>query len=722
MAVRAAGAGFSHMAQSDRAGWDGRYTGAPMSTRAEVAVLGLLPLGLLAARALALDGPAVWCAAAIVVLVPGWAAVRLLRLERHVGMSGAIPVAFGLGLAVWTMPLAVAFLFTLPFGYPLAAVLILGWGGMAYALRRPLALEAVPLVEIAAGAASSVAFAFLTWRLSTGVVGDALFHVGRMRKIERVDGLSLTSISSFEDGAPHAGYAFPLLHAAWAGVARVAGVDAGTAFIQLAPLCGLAAILGIYAMTQRLTGWRLAGYLAAAVAAWDLCTLINGLIMQINQPPPFAFFVLAPAVVILFLASLRGVLLGAYASAAVIAVIALVHPTYAIPCLALMAGILAGSWRAHLAAARSAGVAIAVSGVATAAIAGWIWWVAIRGGERREIITHSDEFVHDGARALLMYPWAPVFGRGYVLVAIVACILLVRYRRTLPAAGAMLGMLGLLLMPGVNTAVMAVVGMGQFHRFWQLVPWPVALAAAACVVARLLGRWSIAAAVALAALLLALRAEPDFWREPASWVIVLAIAATVAALIREPRRDIDRGPWWAASLLIAAMLVAPIQHSGGTVLDEARAGPHRPPRADLAVGLTQGVAVWFRKHDQPLPVVMGEEHRLFELVGEAPVYAVGLPEARTRAEPKIDTAGRRQDSQRFFDPATSQQERLDLLSRWDVTHVLIDLEDQSDVAGAIMALPGLAEVYRDDRFVILRAAPCIAERSCPVSATGATST
>ncbi len=205
---------------------DGRYTGAPMSTRAEVAVLGLLPLGLLAARALALDGPAVWCAAAIVVLVPGWAAVRLLRLERHVGMSGAIPVAFGLGLAVWTVPLAVAFLFTLPFGYPLAAVLIIGWGGMAYALRRPLALEPVPLVEIAAGAASSVAFAFLTWRLSTGVVGDALFHVGRMRKIERVDGLSLTSISSFEDGAPHAGYAFPLLHAAWAGVARAAGVDA----------------------------------------------------------------------------------------------------------------------------------------------------------------------------------------------------------------------------------------------------------------------------------------------------------------------------------------------------------------------------------------------------------------------------------------------------------------------------------------------------------------
>jgi hypothetical protein len=286
----------------------------------------------------------------------------------------------------------------------------------------------------------------------------------------------------------------------------------------------------------------------------------------------------------------------------------------------------------------------------------------------------------------------------------------------------MLGMLALLLVPGVNTAIMGVVGMGQFHRFWQLLPWPVALAAAACVLARLLGRWSIAVAVLLGALLVVLREEHGFWREPTSWVVVIAIAGTIAALIREPRRDIERGPWWAASLLIAATLLGPMLHSGEAVLDQARAGPHRAPRSDLVVGLTPGVAVWFRHHDQPIPVVMGEEHRLFELVGEAPVYAVGLPEARTRAEPKIDTAGRRQDSQRFYDPATSPQERLGLLRRWDVTHVLVDLQDQSDVAGQIMALPGLAEVYRDGRFVILRAAPCIADRSCPVSATGATAT
>src|SRR5206468_4111634 len=154
-------------------------------------------------------------------------------------------------------------------------------------------------------------------------------------------------------------------------------------FVDLAPLCGLAAILGIGAMASALTGWRVAAYLAAVPAAWDLCTLINGLIMQINQPPPFAFFVLTPAVILVFMAALRGVLLGAYGAAAVVMVIALVHPTYAIPCLAIMAGITAWSWRAHLAVARSAVVALAVSTAAASVIAAWIWWVAIRGGERR---------------------------------------------------------------------------------------------------------------------------------------------------------------------------------------------------------------------------------------------------------------------------------------------------------------------------------------------------
>ena len=88
---------------------------------------------------------------------------------------------------------------------------------------------------------------------------------------------------------------------------------------------------GAFAVARSLTGWRTAGYLASAVLAWDLVTLINGLIMQVNQPPVFTFFVLTPAAILLFIAAMRGSRSAAWATMAAVTVIALVHPTYAAP-------------------------------------------------------------------------------------------------------------------------------------------------------------------------------------------------------------------------------------------------------------------------------------------------------------------------------------------------------------------------------------------------------
>jgi len=380
-----------------------------------------------------------------------------------------------------------------------------------------------------------------------------------------------------------------------------------------------------------------------------------------------------------------------------------VHPTYSVPCLAIAAGMAAGSWRAHLRMPPIALEALAASAVVSGLVAVWIWWVAIDGGQRRAVITHGDEFVHRGAHAYLMYPWAPVFGRGYVLVAVFALVLLVRYRDLLPAAGAMLGLLVVLLLPGLNTLVISVVGMGQFHRFWQVLPWPEVLAAAACVAARWLGaRRGVAAALLLALVLYRLRGMHSFWREPTSVLVVLGILAAAVALVPRPRRMVDRGPWWIAALLVAAVLFAPIHHGGSRVLDSARAGPHRTPRADLVPQLTPDVARYFRSLKGPAPVVLGEEHRVFELVAYANVYAAALPEARSRAEPKVDTTDRLDDEQRFFDAATTIAERSDILKRWDVDYVLVDLRDQAAIAPAILGQPELRVVYRGPRFVILR--------------------
>jgi hypothetical protein len=149
-------------------------------------------------------------------------------------------------------------------------------------------------------------------------------------------------------------------------------------------------------------------------------------------------------------------------------------------------------------------------------------------------------------------------------------------------------------------------------------------------------------------------------------------------------------------------MVGPVVHGVSRVADEARDGPHRAPRADLATVLTPDVWRYFRAHPGPPPVVLGEEHRVFELLAYADVYAAALPEARSRAEPKENTQARRQLEQAFFDPDTSSARRTQILKQLDVDYVLLDTRGQAAVAPQILAQPGLTVVYRGPRFVILR--------------------
>jgi hypothetical protein len=149
-------------------------------------------------------------------------------------------------------------------------------------------------------------------------------------------------------------------------------------------------------------------------------------------------------------------------------------------------------------------------------------------------------------------------------------------------------------------------------------------------------------------------------------------------------------------------MYGPVKRGEARVVDEARAGPHRPARADLATQLTPDVWSWFRRLHGPPPVVLGEEHRVFELLAYADAYAAALPEARSRAEPKVDTGTRRQLVDRFFTPGTSVAERDAVLRQLDVDYVLLDTQGQASVAPAILAQPDLKVVYRGPRFVILR--------------------
>jgi hypothetical protein len=679
--------------------------------RWELLGLAVLAACLAAGRGLGLDALAVWAAAGLVGLAPGWFLLRAMSAERELGRAGAAPAAAALSLAVWAPPLALAYAFGLTLTVVLAAV-IAATAGLVALVRAPPAIPRAGLGEQAAGAVSVAAFAYVSWRISTPVVGDALFHVGLMRKLTDASGLSFAAVSPFLHGPPNAGYAFPLLHAAFAGIGRLAGTDPVTTFRYLQPACAALAITAAYALAHALTGWRAAGYLAAALTAWDLFSLINGLVMQINQPPPFTLWVLTPAALLLFWLEIRHARRAAPATAAAVAVIAFVHPTYAIPWLAIAAGMLVGAWRAGLPGLRTPLGTLALTTGVTGAVAGWLWAIAIRGGHRHVFLSHADEFVIRSGRAIIMQPWAPVFQRGYVLLAIAALPWLVRYRRTLPIAGAMAGLLALLLIPGVNTAVIRLVGMGQFHRFWQPLPWPAAAAALACAAAVRLGWLSWPVAAVLAVVLHEARGRDLVWQTPASVAVVLALAATVWVLTRRPVRDHLAGGGTAGAVALVVAVLAPyVYHWGPVVRDEAEAGPYRSPPAFETVRLTPGAIRFFRHAPVPDPVVLAQPDRAFELFGFADVRVADLPEARTRALPRLDEAGRNRLEQSFFSPETTPARRAQILRGMRVDYVMLDLRDQPpDVLRRILRDPGLRLVYRDrpdepshlGRFAILR--------------------
>jgi hypothetical protein len=682
--------------------------------RGELIALIALAACLVAGRALAWDALAVWAAAGLLLVAPGWCALRAVGLEADLGRAGAAPVAAALSLAVWTPPLAAAYLLGLTLTFVIAAV-IAATALLALAVRgAPLALPRAGAVEVAGGALATGAFAYLAWRISTPVVGDALFHVGLMRRLGDVSSLSFASVSPFLHGPPNAGYALPVLQGAFEGVAKLAGADPVVAFRYLLPPCAGLAIASAYALARALTGWRSAGYLAAAMTAWDLCSLINGLVLQINQPPPFSLWVLTPAALLLFWLEIRHSRRAALATVSCVAVIAFVHPTYAIPCLAIAAGMLAGAWRAGLPDLRAPLGTLVAMTATVGGIAGWIWWEAIRGGHRHPVLSHADEFVIRSGKAVVMYPWAPVFGRGYVLLAILAMVWLVRYRPLLPAVGGAAALLVVLLLPGLNTLLIDAVGMGQFHRFWQALPWPVIGAAGACTAGVVLGRWSWAVAVVLAVAFHEVRGVDQFWHWPVGIAVVLALIATLLRL-RLPIRDrLPGGASPAAVVLVAGALAAFVANWAPTVWREARAGPYRGPPAFQTVEATPGAIAFFRDLDGPPPVVLAAPDRAFELFGLAGVRTATLPEARTRALPRLDESERNHLGQAFFSPESTDARRLEVLRALRVDYVVVDLRDQPpDTVSAVLRDPALEAVYRDPpavpshlgRFVILRVRP-----------------
>ncbi len=674
------------------------------------AALGLLTAGVVACRVggALLPGPAAaGIGFALGLGLPGAALLRALGLDARLGALGSLVVLPTAGLVAWVAPLAVALTIGLPLGWVLwptlaasALVLALAPGIGLHVAVRPAAVAATATLAMAAVASR--------WQ-PPYLTGDAFFHAGRVRKLLDLPELSFSGVSAYHHGTVHAGYAFPLLHAVQAVAIRLAGLEPSAAYLDLVAVSAALIPITVFA-AGRSVGGQTVGACAAAIAVWDVTGGGGRALVAIEQPGAFVFVLLFPAAVYL-IAELHRTPDDRRVAAAIcgsVLVVALIHPTYALVLLAVLAAAVVAThrgWRM-----------LAVGVAETAVVFVVIWAAALRGAPRGAGRTEAtgDFWTVSGNVLALAGDWI-VHNRVPFLAAVllVVPLLFVRDRRYAFAAALCAGGLALAALPGLTTLLADVIGNGQTRRVWAGTPWvylPALVIAFAA--SRERGRRLAALVGAVAVGSVVLTNWHVIW---GGWLTIVtsgvAAAATVILLWRllgpaTPQlRPVDAAPMLPAFALVIALLAGGLLHDGRATASALVHGASPPP---MRHRLTPGLIAWVRSHDgPPFPVVMaplrsGPSDRFtglaFQLIGEADVYAVGLPESRTRAEARTNPVARRRDVVAFFDPASSDRTRQQILDRYDVSYVIVDLHRTPRFARAIAGLPSLTPVYRDRAF------------------------
>jgi len=202
-----------------------------MSRRVSPLLLSLPLLGI--ARLLPDHGAGLWlrlAAATLVLLIPG----RLVA--RALGRSGPAS-AF-----VWSVGLvaaALALMFAVHASLGLVLVLLLVVSVLALPFQKKQVADSNLRIR-GAVALAGIGLGIALWGIEGVIRGDALFHLGRMRKLDDFGALSLRAVDEFKDGGLHPGYAFPLWHGWLALVAKLAAVDPSAVVLHessiLAPL------------------------------------------------------------------------------------------------------------------------------------------------------------------------------------------------------------------------------------------------------------------------------------------------------------------------------------------------------------------------------------------------------------------------------------------------------------------------------------------------------
>jgi hypothetical protein len=597
----------------------------------------LLALPLFAvSRAVPAEGAGLWLrlvAATLVVLLPGLLAARALRLP---GASGGLTWA----LAAVGLALAVTVLVHASLALTLALTLAAAAAVLPIALRvqprRPAPAEVLT-------ALAGLGFGIALWFVEGVLRGDALFHLGRVRKLDAFDALSLHAVDEFRDGGLHPGYAFPVWHAFVALVARLADVDPTAAVLHEASVLAPLAFLVAYEAGAAVFRSRWLG-VAVATAQVTLVAVApggGGPYTSLALPASVGAQLLTPAIVALVFSDapprtvVASVAVGGCA-------LALIHPTYALFLLIVLCGFV--GVRALVAPRRLGRAEAAVAGLGAgavavlAALAPVARDAAAQTPSRAEVCRSLERYRTEivGSCGDGYHLAAEIFSRRgslavAALVLVPAAALAAGRRWAALVLGGTVVLAALELLPFLFPRFAAVVSLSQARRAAGFVPLAIALSGGAALLARMLGPavlpLALGAGIGLHAAYpgdFGARLDPGGAAWPA-WVAGAGGAAAIAgvALARGRRPRVEGRAGLAA--VAVALLALPVAVHGFSRWDASHT-------AD-AYALSPGLVRFLRERVPPRSVVFSNLETSYRISAYAPVYVAAAPPAHVADTP-----------------------------------------------------------------------------------------
>lgn len=596
------------------------------------------------------EGLGLWirlAAATLVLLLPGLLVARVLRRPG----PGA---ALAWSIALVAGALAITFAVGGSIGLTLALVLAAGAVALPFSFRKRVRTARLP--GGAAVALAGVVLGALLWGIEGVVRGDAIFHLGRVRKLLAFDSLSLHAVNEFKDGGLHPGYAFPLWHGWLALVAELAHVDPTKVVLHQPSILAPVALLVAYEAGRTVFSSAWLG-LAAMLAEVGLIAFApgnGGSYTSLALPGTVARQLLVPVALTMFFAFVRGPSWQLALTLAAVAMdIAFIHPTYAMFLAIPLGGYVVA--RAVLVRADVRRDVVALAAYCAPVLLVFAWLAPIvadtlsHNPSKAEKASQLKHYAHDlVVHSQSSFHLEPgMFARsGAIALAALVLVPLAGFASSRRWSAFVLGgsvvVLALELWSLVFPHFSDLVSLSQSRRAAGFFPFAFAFAGGTAVAARFLS-WAALPVALAAGIALQLAYPGDFGTFHSSpsigaWIALFGgIAALAIGAVRRGPPLERTGPLAAAAV---ALFVLPVVVHGFSHWSAAATRD----RSALSPGLVH----YLRTEVPQRSVVFADLETSYRISGYVPVYVCNAPPAHVANTKANRPAVRRADYLRFL--------------------------------------------------------------------------